>query len=337
MILQIEQTEKGLRYYSDKGSSLSPQSPEAQSFRKRGKIQLLLNINQCPMLSLYLPPLKESDLHLLVERQIPTRFPAPMEDWKWHMEQVENETRVFLMPKDLLHQLERDWAKGFSLFSPGQSIPPPAEDKKVVYLFEGITGHDLFFYNRGTLDHAIHIDNDEEIPHLVKEFTEQDPILLDPGKLPSRGLFRSRKNRKKGSFILALPLCIPLLLLFPWQKEQKLQEQWMTLEQQRQQMLTQSSSETLSLPWDEIEELLSSNQPEDRYGQLEILYPLFYRRSQLISYHLQEKDFQISARAENPLPILEELKQLPQLEMVQLYQSREQEDQEIFQFSGRWK
>ncbi len=318
------------RYVNREGVEIKPNSSH--------KSQVCLNQNICPVISLDIPPLKKEDRDLLIQRTLPTHFPDSLEEWEWNSRHLGQATYVFLIKREIIERIRRDWGKDAILLSPALSLP--LGEGKEVYQFSAGSGYDLFFCNGSRLDHGIHLAEESDMPILVKEFLGESarPRLFElETNLPS--LF-ARKENKKGrlKLLLALLPLIPLAsFFFQWQESRELLNQYEEWKNVRSELLSQRIGQDGNIPWKEIRKILEENSPSDLYGRLEILYPYFSGKATILNLSFQGQDFQIQARGKDPLNILEKLRTVPEIERITLYQSREQESLELFNLSGRWK
>ena len=318
------------RYVNREGVEIKPSSSHRN--------QICLNQNICPVISLEIPPLKKEDRDPLIQRTLPTHFPDSLEEWEWDSRQLGKATYVFLIKREIIEKIRRDWDKDAILLSPALSLP--LSEGKEVYQFNTGSGYDLFFCNGSRLDHGIHLAEESDMPVLVKEFLGESgsPRLFElETTLPS--LFTKKENKKdRLKLLLALLPLIPLAFFFlQWRESRELLNQYGEWENVRSELLSQRIGEDEGIPWKKIRETLEENQPSDLYGRLEILYPFFLGKGTILNLSFQGQDFQIQARGKDPLNILEKLRTVPEIESITLYQSREQESQELFNLSGRWK
>jgi hypothetical protein len=317
-----------INYRNEKGGTISPGT--------QSKACIYLNLSLCAVVTLDIPPLKYPDKKILIDKTLPSHFPESLDEWIWDNRQYREKTLIFLIKKTVLKQIQEDWGKQVRFISAGQSLP--YSDKKEVYEVCSPDFCDLFFCDKENLDYALYLSHSSEVPLLTKEFLgeERTPQNLE-FEMGKSFLFKPQKKKKSGLLLFVIPLIPLFYFLFLWQQNKDLQNQWDLLEDQKKELLSQKTTRENELPWNEIEQTLLENQPEDIYNRLELLYPLFIDKAIILSISLQKDNFQLQAKGKESLNILEELRTTPGIESVTLSQSREEESQEIFNLTGRWK
>lgn len=329
MILFARGSGERIRYYDAQGLPTEP---------KPGKHRVFVDLKECSLITMVLPPLKSKDRNRLICQKLPSYFPGSLEGKIWDSVSVGEETRVFLVSKEMKKNILKDCGFSSKIHSPGQAFPRQKGD--FLCHFKSPLDSEFLIFKDGKLDYGLHIDETKNSVYLTEKYLKDGYDVHElnfPTDLP--GLFIEKKRIVPIWLfgMIFISILFVLILFFSWRRSKKLEKELASLEQTKQELTLTPPSEYESLPWKEGWEILTVHRNEDVYSRLEFLYSVFQDRALILHLQLQGKQFYIQGKGKNALRILEDLTEESFVEKVNLHQIQRTEEGEIFKLSGTWK
>lgn len=328
MILYLSNKNNIREYHSESGNKIT-------NFDSKNSV--VISLEDCHVLSLNLPPLKESEMEPLIERQLSSHFPHSIDDMKWYYTNNKGKVRIYLIKEELLNSIYADLGDSTKILSPAQAIS--WDEGKHIYVNRTPVTSNLFFSENGDIKHAFPIHSETELNNLISEYKEDENITNLPNLSQQNSLFIEKKRKKSPWLLTIIPIILALIyfgaIIIDNNNLRK------TIEEQNSEILN-LQSEILTIddseyPWEESLVILEDSIPDDYYARIELLYSYFLGRAVIKSIAIQNDKIRIQASGIDSLKIMDELENLDIWEDLYIDQIKSEYNGELFTFTGKFK